>query len=324
MYEYGKLSTRVWETVAGFDKKAIDPEKVSFLDFQLRQWRESLPEQIQLSLASLEAPETPESRTLHRLQTELYLSINHLRIMVHRHNILSQTSIGDGRGARLVTDIAKDTIRVLETLRKHTTMFDTQAGLFNYFLISALSAIFLAVCHAPAKFSASCSDAFFCALSLLQDLSSRTYSARRLWKSLRGLKKVAPQLGLTPVAEQALENQVAISTTRTAATTPQQLATPRSQPCNIETNSSQVNPPFSVSNELQQTWGAYDSGMSNYGNMYAGVMPDMQQMSNELTWYFEAFGEGQGQDAAQTEYTQPRPFQGQDNTEISMLFGNLL
>lgn len=76
--------------------------------------------------------------------------------------------------------------------------YETQQSTFNYFLICAISAIFLAVCHAPAEFSHSCRAGFYSALGILKDLSSRSFSSKRLWKSIRGLTGIAPKLGLSP------------------------------------------------------------------------------------------------------------------------------
>jgi hypothetical protein len=68
--------------------------------------------------------------------------------------------------------------------------------MFNYFLISALAVLFLAVAHAPAEFSQPSRDEFYMALELVRGLSSNSYVSKRLWKTIKTLKEVGPRLGL--------------------------------------------------------------------------------------------------------------------------------
>lgn len=122
-----------------------------------------------------------------------------MRIYVHRHHILSPHNIAqNSSAARLVIDIAKDTIHVLVHLRETSTLYETQQVPFNYFLVSAFSAIFLGVCNAPERFSQTCRTEFYSALELLYTLSARSSITRRLWKGIKGLRQIAPRLGLSP------------------------------------------------------------------------------------------------------------------------------
>jgi hypothetical protein len=68
--------------------------------------------------------------------------------------------------------------------------------MYNYFLISALAVLFLAVAHAPAEFSQQSRDEFYMALELVRGLSSNSYVSKRLWKTIKTLKEVGPRLGL--------------------------------------------------------------------------------------------------------------------------------
>lgn len=72
-----------------------------------------------------------------------------MRTFIHHHNVLSASAIAENLAdAQLVTDIAKDTISVLAHLRESSTIYETQQVAFKYFLVSAISAMFLAVWHA--------------------------------------------------------------------------------------------------------------------------------------------------------------------------------
>jgi hypothetical protein len=67
---------------------------------------------------------------------------------------------------------------------------------FNWFLVSALAVLFLAVSQAPSQFSGSCKEEFYWALELVKGFSTKSYISRRLWKSIRSLRKLGPEMGL--------------------------------------------------------------------------------------------------------------------------------
>lgn len=205
MISYGGISSKVWNAVAGFNgSKTSGNETVDYLDFQLQQWLKNIPKDLQLIHPRLGGAARDQPRNLQHLRVLLYIRANHMRIFVHRHHILSPARIFQNlASARLVMDIAKDTIRVLVHLRETSTIYGTQQTAFNYFLVSAISAIFLGVCHAPAEFSHSCRMEFYSALGLLSALSAHSSITRRLWKSVKGLNQIAPRLGLAPTASPA-------------------------------------------------------------------------------------------------------------------------
>jgi hypothetical protein len=200
MISYGQICSKVWKAVAGFtDINSINKDTVNYLDFQIQQWLESIPSSLHLIHPRLGDAARNQPRILQMLRTFLYIRANHMRIYVHRHHILSPNSIAQNpSAARLVVDIAKDTIHVLVHLRETSTVYETQQVPFNYFLVSAFSAIFLGVCHAPERFSHTCRTEFYSALELLYTLSARSSITRRLWKGIKGLRHIAPRLGLSP------------------------------------------------------------------------------------------------------------------------------
>jgi hypothetical protein len=307
MVAYGKICSKVWSAVAGFSTKFIDREKEAYLDFQIQQWLQSLPPDLQLIHPRQGTAADTQSSSLQRLRVLLYLRANQIRILIHRHNVLSALSIAaDLDSARLVTDIAKDTICVLVHLRQSSTIYEAQQNAFNYFLVSALSAIFLAVCHAPAEFSQSCRTEFQNALSPLKGFSSHSHSSMRLWKSLRSLRHIAPKLGLSPAAE-------TLSSGSTAGAV--QLTETRPHVASL--------PPIPIGDHgTSATW-LSENPLENAESGSTGLvsLPDMFQMSHDLTNLFESFGNGSGQ----AQYHSPNGiFPLQDNEEISRLFEGLL
>jgi hypothetical protein len=97
---------------------------------------------------------------------------------------------------RLVIDLAKDTVRVIERMHRTSDMYVTHQSAFNYFLVSALSVLFLAVCHAPKEYTDSCRFDFSMALDLIKDISTKSFAAQRLWKTIRHVKHAGLRLGL--------------------------------------------------------------------------------------------------------------------------------
>jgi hypothetical protein len=82
-------------------------------------------------------------------------------------------------------------------LNATTDIYSRQQNAFNYFLLSAVAVIALAVCHAPEIFAATCARSFLDATSLLRGFSRHSMASRRLWKSIRGLLPRLKSLGLS-------------------------------------------------------------------------------------------------------------------------------
>ena len=104
--------------------------------------------------------------------------------------------------AQTVLDIAKDTVRVLTQLNQAWDIYRTQQVCFNYFIISALAVLLLAVSHAPAEFSSQIRDEFYMSLDLVKGFSTKSYVSQRLWNTIKRLKESGPKLGL--ISRQAL------------------------------------------------------------------------------------------------------------------------
>jgi len=115
--------------------------------------------------------------------------------------LLSETSIAENiRDAKPVVEIAKDTIQVLAHLNRTLNLYYTHQACFNYFLMAALAALSLAVCHGPTNFTESCRAEFYMALDLVKGFSSKSLISRRIWKTTGDLKSLGSKLGVTPTA----------------------------------------------------------------------------------------------------------------------------
>ena len=77
-------------------------------------------------------------------------------------------------------------------------IYSAQQPAFNYFLVSALAILLLAVCHAPSHFNATCQKEFSMALNLVRGFSCKSYIGKKLWKKVQHLKDIGPKLGILP------------------------------------------------------------------------------------------------------------------------------
>jgi hypothetical protein len=79
-------------------------------------------------------------------------------------------------------------------LHASSDIYQLQQVVFNWFLVSALMALFLAVAQIPSQYSTTSREEFYMALELVKGVSARSYTSRRLWKSIKGLRRLGPPL----------------------------------------------------------------------------------------------------------------------------------
>lgn len=212
MVDYSKIGSKVWASFGVKDATdgAFNRGDAEYLNYQVLQWYKSVPSFLQYpgpkhadysesNSKQYDPSNPPSSRALYRMQVILYLRANQMRILVYRPVLHSATQIlaNDTNGFALkVVDLARDSIRMLTKIAQSSDIYHTQQMLFNYFLVSALAVLFLAVSHAPVQFAATCKDEFYMALDLVRGLSSQSHVSERLWKTIKGLKEIGPKLGL--------------------------------------------------------------------------------------------------------------------------------
>lgn len=207
MILYSRISSKIWRSVANFEASDSEVKKdnIGYLDYQTLQWQSSIPESLRFHPPMSVTDLSSQNRGQRRLQVLLYLRTNQMRILIYRPVLHSATSIMENRGyAQAVVEVAKDSIRVLTELNQTTDIYRIQQMCFNYFLVSALAVLFLAVAHAPVEFNRQVRDEFYMALDLVKGFSTKSYISKRLWKTIKGLKEVGPKLGL--ISRQALSD----------------------------------------------------------------------------------------------------------------------
>lgn len=173
---------------------------MGYLDYQIQQWQSTIPDSLRYQASDNTPDHETLTRNIRRLRIILYLRANHLRILIYKAVLHSATSIMENRGcAQTVVEIAKDTIRVLTRLNQTSDIYRMQQVQFNYFLVSALTVLFLAVTHYPLEFNVQVREEFYLALDLIKGFSTKSYVAKRLWQTIMDLKAVGPHMGVVSV-----------------------------------------------------------------------------------------------------------------------------
>lgn len=209
MISYARLGTKIWGLIVGWSNRSREAtsEGCAFLDGQVQQWVHSIPRELRFD-PSWSSPAGPEHTDRTRmLQVLLALQANQLRILVYRQNLLSGDRILDDiSGASIAVETAKSTIHMLDYYSRVSSVYFQRPEPFNYFLISALAALFLAVLHAPARFSQLCRPEFYTAVDMVRRSATRARTSRRLQKMIRNLKLI--QLNVPWQAQQASQQTI--------------------------------------------------------------------------------------------------------------------
>lgn len=283
MIAYARLCSRVWESLPPYGSllQTIPKETEDYLDFITSNWLLSIPQELQFRHPRLGLAPKSQPRLLHRLRTLLYLRGNHMRTLIHRHHVLTPDNIkADLQSARLVVDIAKDSIQVLVHLNETSDIYARQQSVYHYYLLSALAVLLLAVCHAPSMFAEASRESFVSAVELVKGFSRHGTASRRLWKSIKGLLPVVKSLGMHGEAGVQSGNP----TLKEAA---------ESSTANGVQQSLQLDP---SATEMLNMW---NGGEFNF-NTDLGPMPDVLNIGDELIDLYDAFGT-----AATTQPVQP-------------------
>jgi hypothetical protein len=198
MISHARLSTKIWGLIMDWPNRSrvATSDQCAYLDTQVQQWIWSIPSELRFdpnqTPNSITAPEKSEHHDrLMMLQVLLALQGNQLRILVYRQNLLSSEHImEDPQGASTAVETAKRTIHMLEHFSGVSHIYFQRPEPFNYFLISALAALFLAVIHAPNTFRHVCRPEFYTATELVRRSATRAQTSRRLQKIIRSLKQI--------------------------------------------------------------------------------------------------------------------------------------
>ncbi|KAL2219690.1 putative C6 transcription factor [Thermoascus aurantiacus ATCC 26904] len=199
MIGYSRIAEKGWKFIANLSSSnEIKKDEMAYLEWQVLQWAKSIPDSFKLvKPQSTQSPTTDyPNRGIRRLQSLLYSVQNLMRMLIYQPvlHTAAQMMRNPVKSMRAV-EIAKDTIQFITQLNKTSDIYQLQQVAFNWFLVSAVAVLFLAVAHAPAPFNNQCKDEFYMALGPVKGFSMKSYISQRLWKSIRSLR-LSPQIGL--------------------------------------------------------------------------------------------------------------------------------
>jgi hypothetical protein len=191
MVGYGRLCSTLWDALVPFGQRNPGGDVDSLmkeLDIKTQEWLESIPLDLRLRHPRLGLAARAQPPFLQRLRALLYLRGNHSRVLIYRYYLLGPDRIKSSpSNAWLAVEIAQDSIQVLVHLNESSDIYRRQQAAFNYFLLSALAVLFLAVCNDPETFAVPCKKSLYSAIDLLRYFSRHSWGSRRLWSSVRGI-----------------------------------------------------------------------------------------------------------------------------------------
>ncbi|KAH8703598.1 putative fungal-specific transcription factor [Talaromyces proteolyticus] len=273
MISYCRVGSSIWDLVVGWGSttRAVAAENCTYLDFQIKQWQDSIPREFRLNNKIDERGVSTRNNWLAVSQVLFHMRANQLGILVHKQNLLNSQSIHSNLdGARIAVDRARDTIQTLEKFSRTSAIYSHRPEPFNRFLFSALATLFLAVSHAPSRFTQLCRSEFYKALDTLKRSPTRGKYSRRLQKVIKNLKHINIRRRSHPPNREAL--YVATSGNRTP-----------DQP-SIADTSTPITP--TVSTGINHT----DYNTSMHSSLVNGDALD-SNVYNDLTDFFELAGD---------------------------------
>lgn len=193
MISYARLSSKIWGLIVGWSNRsrAATSEGCAMLDAQVQQWVRSIPRELRFDPGRRSPAGLEHTDRNIMLQVLLALQANQLRILVYRQYLMSSERIAeDLAGASIAVETAKSTVHMLDYFSRVSNIYFQRPEPFNYFLISALAALFLAVLHAPYRYIQTCRPEFYTAIDMVRRSATHTRTSRRLQKIIRSLKRI--------------------------------------------------------------------------------------------------------------------------------------
>ncbi|CZR61879.1 uncharacterized protein PAC_11776 [Phialocephala subalpina] len=124
---------------------------------------------------------------------------NQLKIGLYKHYLFSSDNVCQNPHlSHKAVSSASDTIRSCSELRRATPMYELQAVNFNFFVLSAVAALYLAVRHAPLQFSNAPRD-IFTGLQILKACCTSGTGSEHLCQKVSTLENAMKRLGYDPL-----------------------------------------------------------------------------------------------------------------------------
>lgn len=199
LLDWTKLAGKTWEALNAQGEREVEvrADELDFLDYQITQWYERLPDDLKLQ-------QPQEGQEIRHIQAVLFLRRSHLHNLIYRPVLQTASRIAQyPRYAHAATRIAKDTLQTLSMLNQRTTIIQQNMVFFKHLLLTAFGNLLLAVVNASSMFGENVKVEFDIALDLIRILSSRSPLLMNLWNRLQGLRKLRAQLSSASAEDSA-------------------------------------------------------------------------------------------------------------------------
>lgn len=192
LIKYIRLAARIVTGLPKFGSNSsfINQSTCTSLDIEIDEW--ALATTRELSKWDLR-PQDPSTTSQRILRQEAFIAVcrNQLKIALYKCNLFSPENIARNPNfAHSAVSYAIDTLQVCSHLERTTSIYGLQAAHYNFFVLSALAVVYLAVRHAPLQFS-SAPQVFFMGLQILKGYST----SERLWERVQTLDNAMTKLG---------------------------------------------------------------------------------------------------------------------------------
>jgi len=128
-------------------------------------------------------------------ETFITVCSNQLKINIYKHNVFSPNSIAQNPYfSHKAISCASDTIRVCSNLQKTSPMYKLQAVHYNFFVLSAVAVLYLAVRNAPMRFNNASWDILM-GLEVLKTCCSSGMASQRIYEKVQALENAMTGLG---------------------------------------------------------------------------------------------------------------------------------
>lgn len=213
MIPYTRLSGKVWQMGNEFGIRGLDvvAEEVDYLDYQVSQWLQSIPESIRYSPGIPPGSDVVSQQHFY-LSVVLHVRGNQLRNILCRPLLQSSDGIKTNpqRTSNAVRT-AKESLQVFLELDAASDILWTHATFFKHFIVSALGNLLLIVLHATDEYLDEVCDIFYLGLALMRKLSKRSPPVMRMWGRLKGLENLQAKLASTRRRAQNYSSDTAVS-----------------------------------------------------------------------------------------------------------------
>lgn len=201
LVKYVKLAATIVPNLPKFGSNfsLVDNSACLALEIELDQWALSTSREFSSALEHEHSGRSARTTNIQHYETLIAVCSNQLKISLYKHNLFSPDSIVQNPYfAHKAVASASDTIHVCSNLQKTSKIYESQAVHYNFFVLSAIGSLYLAVRHAPLRFKVAPWD-IFTGLEILKTCCSAGRVSNRISDKVLTIEKAMTALGYSSI-----------------------------------------------------------------------------------------------------------------------------